>query len=112
MNKKSLLKIAFVCVLTIAASSSLALAVDITGTTSIGANATFSPSSNVTLSVDANTANYEVYSQHLSGNRIYYGNNVSPTMYYTNKTAGTNVAETPAATNATNPGGPSGYSSL
>jgi hypothetical protein len=110
MNKKSLLKIALLCVL-IAASSSVAHATsqNITGTTTIGANATFAPSSNVTISVDSATASYEAYSQHLSGNRVYYSNNSDPKMYYNNKTAGSTTSVTPSATNTVVP---TGYSSL
>lgn len=109
MKKNMLLKIAFVCVLTVAASSTaMAASANITTSTVLGSSS-FAPSSGVTLSADSAAASYEAYSQHLQGDRIYYSNSTSPNIYYNTKTKGTTTSVTPAASNTAAPGS---YSSL
>jgi hypothetical protein len=93
MNKKTLAKVALVCVLTIAASSNAnAGATQITGALTIGANASFAPSSNVEIDADASTTAYMAASQHLNGNRIYITTSSDPKMYYKTKSPGTNTS--------------------
>lgn len=106
MSNKTLLKLSVMCVLT-AAASTAAYAADISASTTIG-NATFSPSSNVTITVVASDAAYGAYSQHLNGNRMFFSNNGDPKLYYNTKATGSTVSCTPVTTGTV----PSGFSSL
>jgi hypothetical protein len=84
MSSKDLLKISLILILV--ASAGNAFATQITTTTAIGSSS-FSPSANVTIDAAAGNSSYSAFSQHLSGNRIYYGNNSDPKLYYDAKTA-------------------------
>jgi hypothetical protein len=101
MNMKTLSKVALVCVLTLAAASTVHAA-SITGAITIGQGASFAPSSNVQIDVDASTTAYMAASQHLNGNRIYISTNSDPKMYYRTKSAGTNTAESVTASGSIN----------
>ena len=90
MNKKTLSKVALVCVLTLAAASTVYAQTNITGAITIGQGASFAPSSNVRIDIDASTTAYMAASQHLNGNRSYISTNSDPKMYYGTKAPGTN----------------------
>jgi hypothetical protein len=99
MSSKDLLKVSLM--LTLVASAGTAFAADITTTTAIGSSS-FSPSANVTISAAAGTSSYSAYSQHLSGNRAYFGNNSDPKLYYGSKATGSTSNYSPSS-NATMP---------
>jgi hypothetical protein len=102
MNKMTLSKVALVCVLTLAAASTVHAASQITGAITIGQGASFAPSSNVQIDVDSSTTAYMAASQHLNGNRVYISTNSDPKMYYRTKAPGTNTAEAVSATGTIN----------
>jgi hypothetical protein len=106
MSSKDLLKVSLV--LTLVASAGAAFAAsDISTTTAIGTS-TFSPSANVTISAASGTSSYSAYSQHLSGNRVYWGNNSDPKLYFGTKSTGSTIGYSPSSTDAA----PTGFSSL
>lgn len=108
MNNNMLIKMSVVCVLVLAARSNAhATAHAITATTAVG-NSSFAPSANVEIDVEASNAAYAAFSQHLNGNRIYFGNNSDPKLYYNTKSPGTNTSQSVTATMTA----PSAFSSL
>ncbi len=94
-DKTALIKICFVVASVLAAGSAHAAA--ITGSTTIGGG-TFAPSNSVALQVSSSSTAYSVTSQHLNGNRLYFGNNSDPKIYYGTATPGTSNTVTAAAT--------------
>lgn len=99
-NRTVLIKVCFVVAAVLAAGSAHASS-SITSSLEIGGGM-FAPSNGVTLNVAATSAAYAAYAGHLNGNRIYFGNNSDPKVYYGTKTAGTAITNTVAATD-TNP---------
>jgi hypothetical protein len=90
MTSKDLLKVSLV--LTIVASAGAAYAsANITASTMIG-NGSFTPSANVTLSVASGNTSYAATAQHLNGDRVFFGTNTDPKIYYTTKATGTTTA--------------------
>jgi hypothetical protein len=87
MSAKDLLKIALVVTLVASAGTAFAAGSTIDGATSI-IGGSFTPSANVTLHVASGTSSYAADSSHLSGNRIYFGNNSDSKIYYSTKNAG------------------------
>jgi hypothetical protein len=106
MKHKDLLKIALV--LTMVASAGTAFASCTITTSTLMGGGTFSPSSNVSISVASSISSYSAYSQHLNGNRYYWACNSDPKLYYNTKNAGTTISVTPNSTDTA----PSGFSSL
>lgn len=95
-NKTALIKICFVVAAVLAAGSAYAASA-ITGSTIIGGG-TFAPSNSVTIQATATSTAYSATSQHLNGNRLYFGNNSDPKIYWGTATPGTANAVTSAAT--------------
>jgi hypothetical protein len=86
MSAKDLLKIALVVTLVASAGNAFASSTIDTATSIIGGS--FTPSANVTLHVASGTSSYAADSAHLSGNRIYFGNNSDSKIYYSTKVTG------------------------
>lgn len=103
MAKQSVLKIALVIALTMAASA--AYSADITGATDLGGGS-FTPSNKVTISVQTNGTSgsfdgtqYGAVSKHSSGDKNIASNNSDPKLYF--KTAAVTTSVIAASSNMT-----------
>lgn len=106
MSSKALLKISLV--LTLIGSAGTAFgAATITTATAVGSSS-FSPSANVTVKAASSVSQYSAYAGHLSGNRVYWGNNVEPKLYFDEKVPGAVISNSPAAADTV----PSSFTSL
>ena len=88
MSSKDLMKLALVVILVASAGTASAAGSTITGQVAIGTGGSFAPSANVTIHIFSGSSSYAADSSHLSGNRIYFGNNSDPKMYYSTKDTG------------------------
>lgn len=95
-NKTALIKICFVVAAVLAAGSAHAGASAISGSTTIGGG-TFAPSNSVVIQANSTTTAYSATSGHLNGNRLYFGNNADPKIYWGTKAAGSSNSVTAAA---------------
>ena len=95
-NKTALIKVCFVVAAVLAAGSAYASSA-ITGSTTIGGGS-FAPSNSVRINVSSTTTAYSATSAHLNGNRLYFGNNSDPKIYWGDKVAGATNTVTSAAT--------------
>ena len=93
MAKQSILKVALVIALTMAASSAFAVK-DIAGSTDLGGG-TFTPSNKVTVQVATNGTSgsfdgtsYGAIAKHSSGDKIIGSNNSDPKLYFKTEAVG------------------------
>lgn len=100
MARPTLMKLALVIALTMAAGTAFAAGTNITATTAVG-NSSFSPSNNVTIGCASSNTDYSVYSKHLNGDRVMGIYSADPKIYYSISAAGTTVSA-PSASNANN----------
>lgn len=94
MNKH-LLKICFIAVLIVSASSSYGADVNISGSTVLGGGS-FSPSNKVNIYAFSISTGYSANSKHLSGDREIGTNNLDPKLHWTTASVGS-VAATPGS---------------
>ncbi|AJE03400.1 hypothetical protein [Geobacter pickeringii] len=108
---KNLMVLSFVSVLTIAVGAA-AYAAPITTSTTLGTTTTFTPSSNVQVDAWASNSAYAATSQHLSGNRIFFGMNGDSKIYFNTKTAGSQASVSIGSAGAPATTVPTGYTTL
>lgn len=113
MARTSLMKIALVVALTIAAGTTYASS-NITSATAIGGGS-FSPSNNVQIGVASSDAGYSAHSKHLNGDRVIAIVNTDSKLYYSSGsgvTVGSTFAAPSASDTYTNLSSTTGWTSL
>ena len=105
MARPTLMKLALVIALTIAAGTAHATGTVISATTPVGA-ASFAPSNNVQIGVAADDTNYSANSKHLNGDRVIGFVSTDSKLYYSTG-SGVTVGSTTA-----NPSTSTQYSTL
>lgn len=86
MARPTIMKIALVIALTMAAGSVYAGTAKITSVTSVGASS-FTPSNNVQVGVNSDGAAYSANAKHLKGNRLIAFSSNDSKLYYSTSTA-------------------------